>query len=489
MVAAAITAAVAAVLAAAIALYLAIVVSRQRHRIQSLREKRRAIVTEEHRMFKFLHHLGEVLQKERSEKVLAEHIVEGVRDVVGAKGGMLYTLDRRQKNLIPQFLSAHSPSLIPVPEGISKQEEERPGVLASYLRMTAVSASEGVFGRCLKDKRPIHLAPVARQAGGPRAAEENKATSAGENDVEAMVASLEFGGKTLGVIAVTGPEEKPRFTVNDFAVFKSVAEQSALTLGNSMVHREAGAKRRLDRELRMASDVQRVLLPREFPDLQDYRVAALNRAARTLSGDYYDFIKVDEGRFGVVIADVSGKGLPASLIMAMARSVLRAYARISPSPAAVLSAVNRVIFPDMREDMFISMVYLILEKDTSELVFARAGHDPPLHFRAESGQVEELQAPGLAVGVDEGTVFERVTRDARLLMGRGDVLLLYTDGVTEAANSRSEEFGMERMRAVFGEAAAEGAEKVLARVAAEVEGFTEGQPQSDDITLVAIEKR
>ncbi len=489
MVAAAITAAAAAFIAAAVAFYLAVVVSRQRQRIKSLREKRRAIVTEEHRMFNFLHHLGEVLQKERSEKVLAEHIVEGVRDVVGARGGMLYTLDRKQKNLIPQFLTAQSPSLVPVPAGIRQQEEERPGVLDSYLRMTAVSANEGVFGSCLKGKRPLHLAVGTQPAAGLGEAAEDNLGPARDDGVEAMVASLEFGGKTLGVIAVTGPEEKPRFTVNDFAVFKSVAEQSALTLGNSMVHREAGAKRRLDRELRMASEVQRVLLPREAPDLQDYRMAALNRAARTVSGDYYDFIKVDEGRVGVVIADVSGKGLPASLIMAMARSVLRAYARISPSPASVLSQVNRVIFPDMREDMFISMVYLILEKDTSELVFARAGHDPPLLFRAGTGEVEELQAPGLAVGVDEGTVFERVTRDVRLLMHSGDVLLLYTDGVTEAANSRSEEFGIERMRRVFREAAVEGAEKVLARVAAEVEGFTEGQPQSDDITLVAIEKR
>jgi sigma-B regulation protein RsbU (phosphoserine phosphatase) len=139
--------------------------------------------------------------------------------------------------------------------------------------------------------------------------------------------------------------------------------------------------------------------------------------------------------------------------------------------------------------MFISMVYLILGQDTSDLIMARAGHDPPLLFRAQSGELEELQPPGLAIGVDDGAVFERVTRDVRVPMGTGDVLLLYTDGVTEAANPQGDEFGLTRMREIFRETAGAGAEKVLARVAAEVEGFTGGQPQYDDITLVAIERR
>src|SRR5690606_20949587 len=167
------------------------------------------------------------------------------------------------------------------------------------------------------------------------------------------------------------------------------------------------------------------------PALADYEVAAEYKAARHVSGDYYDYVAVDEDRYGIAIGDVCGKGIAASLIMAMCRSNLRSRAPENLSPASVLHSVNHSIFPDIREDMFVSLLYLILERGSNEITFARAGHEPPVLYRKATGETEVVETSGLAAGIDEGLVFKRSVKDHRLRMESGDILLLYTDGVIE----------------------------------------------------------
>jgi sigma-B regulation protein RsbU (phosphoserine phosphatase) len=245
----------------------------------------------------------------------------------------------------------------------------------------------------------------------------------------------------------------------------------------------------MENELKNAREVQRILLPQESPVVAGFRISGVNRPARIISGDYYDYLEVGDRKFGIAIADVSGKGVPAGLLMAMCRSALRSVAPGRTSPSEVLSAVNRQLFPDIREDMFISMAYGILDEVTGRLTIARAGHDPALLFRHASGKVELLRSPGLALGVDEGAVFERVTKDQVVDLLPGDCVLFYTDGVREALDSAEEEFGMERMSESFRMSAPMGADIVLSRMQEELSLFSGDGPQMDDITLVAIERK
>jgi sigma-B regulation protein RsbU (phosphoserine phosphatase) len=304
-----------------------------------------------------------------------------------------------------------------------------------------------------------------------------------------MLAPLRHGGKDLGVLAVAKPHSQGVFNEHDFTVFRSVAEQSSFALGNSLVHLEANEKRSLENELRTAREVQRILLPQQNPLIEGYRVAGTNTPARIISGDYYDFIDLGEKRWGLVIADVSGKGVAAGLLMAMCRSVLRCVAMGETSPAKVLALVNRQLFPDIREDMFISMAYLILDGDSGQAVMARAGHDPAFWFHKETGEVTQIKPSGLAVGIDEGDVFERVTKDYAFQIAPGDCLLLHTDGVKEALDSDEVEFGLERMKATFLQNSPLGAEAVLQQMLRTLKEFTGDAPQMDDITMVALEKR
>ena len=185
--------------------------------------------------------------------------------------------------------------------------------------------------------------------------------------MEALLAPVTHAGRDLGVLAMVGHRGGRPVSEKDFEVFRSLAEQSSFALGNSLIHQEAAEKRRLDRELRTASDVQRVLLPGADPEPAGYRIHGTNVPARIISGDYYDYIELPDGQLGVAIADVSGKGVSAGLMMATCRSALRSLAGPCRSPAGALAAVNRQLFPDMREDMFISMAYVMLENGSGRL--------------------------------------------------------------------------------------------------------------------------
>ena len=191
---------------------------------------------------------------------------------------------------------------------------------------------------------------------------------------------------------------------------------------------------------------------------------------------------------GIVIADVSGKGIAASLIMAMCRSVIRANAAYNHSPANVLRAANRQLFPDIREDMFISLAYAILDKRSDELLIARAGHDPPLHFVKESGEIHPVKPKGIAIGIDDGDVFDRAIALETVKLAAGDSFLLYTDGVNEALDVHGDEFGMERLRSTFRIQSAKSAAGLLEGITAEIRGFVGQAAQNDDITLIAIQK-
>ena len=260
-------------------------------------------------------------------------------------------------------------------------------------------------------------------------------------------------------------------------------------LANALAHQAAAEKKQIEAELRSASEIQRILLPESDPDLPGFVVAGRNIPAKVLSGDYYDYIPLPDGGLGAVIADVSGKGTAAAIITAMCRSVLRSIAPGSASPAAVLAAVNRQLFPDIREDMFISMIYLTLAPGSSSLTLSRAGHTLPLLWRQGTGMVESLQSGGLAVGIDKGEVFERVTKDLTFTMDAGDCLLLYTDGINEALDVKGLEYGEDRIHTTLAALAPKGPQAVVEGLIADVEKFLGGRRSHDDITLIALQKK
>ncbi len=221
--------------------------------------------------------------------------------------------------------------------------------------------------------------------------------------------------------------------------------------------------------------------------MDGFNCAALNIPAQEVSGDYFDFIQVDEHRWGVAVADVSGKGVPASLIMAMCRSVLRSKAPGNTSPAQVLREVNRQLYPDIREDMFITMLYLIMDK-SGTITLARAGHEAPLWCKEGFKRIEAIQAPGMALGIDAGDLFDEVIADVTVALAPLETVVVYTDGINEALDTEGNEFGQEQLKAVLQAAGPQSVDFLVQTIVERVQTFSRGHAQSDDITLAAVQR-
>ncbi|MBO0694549.1 MAG: SpoIIE family protein phosphatase [Verrucomicrobia bacterium] len=454
----------------------------QIRRIRKLERSHEEIQVEETLVFDFLHGLGEAFRETIRPQELHRLIVEGATRVLDAHGGALYVTDRTGGKLTPAFISQGCPPLVDVPPNILQQAAASPIALESFLRLHAVGLGEGLVGRVWQTGQSVCLSDFSE---APELAK-LRASAFGSRSV--MAASLRYGNQDLGVLALAqGPAGSP-FSQGDFVVFKSISEQSAFALYNAIIYSMANEKKRLDHDLEIARDIQRILLPSEAPAINGFQISGLNVPARQVSGDYFDYIRVDEERLGVAIADVSGKGVPASLIMAICRSVLRAEAARNPSPADVLRKVNRQLYPDIKEDMFISMAYLILNHQSAGVTLARAGHDAPLLYKQQSQTVAPLKPPGMVVGIDSGNVFDRLTTDFAVPLERDDCLVLYTDGVTETLNAEGDEFGLDRMRQSVRASATNGAQAVVRKIIEDVRDFTGSVPQNDDITLIAIRK-
>src|ERR1700751_914232 len=454
----------------------------QTRRIRRLERSHEEIQVEETLVFDFLHGLGEAFRGTIRPQELHRLIVEVAVRILDAHGGALYLSDRAGGKLMPVFISKGFRPMVDVPRDILQQAAANPISIESFLRLHTVDANEGLIGRVWQTGQAVCLNEFSE------APELTKLRGSAFGSVSVMATALRYGDQNLGVLAVAnGPMGAP-FSQADFVVFKSIAEQSAFALYNAIIYSMANEKKRLDHDLEIARDIQRILIPSEAPAINGFEISGLNVPARQVSGDYFDYIHVDQERLGVAIADVSGKGVPASLIMAICRSVLRAEAAGNPSPADVLRKVNRQLYPDIKEDMFISMAYLVLDHQHDGVTLARAGHDAPLLYKRQSQTVTPVKPPGMVVGIDSGSVFDRLTVDFSVPLERDDCLVLYTDGVTETLNTEGDEFGVDRMMQSVRASATNGAQAIVRKIIEDVREFTGSVPQNDDITVIAIRK-
>ena len=459
---------------------LLVVLNTLTRRISELERQRIELQVEEDRVFDFLHGLGEAFSEGVRSSELHRLIVESATRILDAHGGALYLMDKADAVLAPAFVSKGCPALLDVPKHILEQAASNHVALESYLRLSPVRRGEGPIGHALETGQ-------ARIYSEAQLAE----TLPADNLIahSAIVGPLVYRRKILGVLGLAnGPMSTP-FSEKDLTVFKAITEQSAFALYNEVVYIEAGEKKRLDHDLEIAREIQAILLPSSPPVVEGYELSGINVPARQVSGDYFDYIRVDEHRMGVAIADVSGKGVPASLIMAMCRSVIRSEAAGKTSAAEVLCRVNQQLYPDIKEDMFISMAYLIIDSRSNQVTMARAGHDAPLLFRSADKSVEKLTPKGMAMGIDSGEVFNRVCADFSFELATDDCLLFYTDGATEALVEEGLEFGLPRLVQGLQASAPHGAPGVIKRLTEDVKNFVGNFPQYDDITMIAIRKR
>lgn len=248
---------------------------------------------------------------------------------------------------------------------------------------------------------------------------------------------------------------------------------------------------RLRKEMQVAQEIQQTLLPARFPEIEGYDIATLYRAGKEVGGDYYDFVWVNKDSLGIVVADVSGKGVPGSLIMTMIRTALRREARGNMSAKEVLQNVNAFVSEDMKRGMFVTIFYVILDSKQRVINFASAGHNPMILYRAETGEAYFLNPPGVPLGLSlpDQQLFPETLQLERTKLKKDDLLVIYTDGVTEAMNRAREQFGEKRFLEFIKLNAHLNPSEFAPRLDEEINRFTEGSLQSDDLTVVVIREK
>ncbi len=292
-------------------------------------------------------------------------------------------------------------------------------------------------------------------------------------------------GELVGLINLGGRLSEQDYSSYDRGLLNSLATQAApaVRVAQMVLEQQAQARERerIEQELQIARIIQQTLLPKELPDLPDWQLTTFYLPARAVGGDFYDFIHYEDGRLGLVVGNVTDKGVPAALVMATTRSILRSAAQEELSPGKVLEKANNLLFPDIPARMFVTCFYAILDPRNGQLQYANAGHDLPYRWR--EGEVAELRATGMPLGLMPGMEYEEI--ETTLLPGES--ILLYSDGLVEAHNPERDMFGFPRLIALLGVYNNE--VSVIDYLRTELATFTEeGWEQEDDITLVTLQR-
>lgn len=288
-------------------------------------------------------------------------------------------------------------------------------------------------------------------------------------------------GNMDGKLDVRGPAEIGAIA----GVFNEITEKFKKAR-DSILEQE-----KMQKEIEVAKQIQQSLLPRRRPEISGYDICPLYQAAAEVGGDYYDFVQVDDDTIGVVVADVSGKGVPGSLVMTMIRTALRMEARGNRNASDVMSKMNAFVTDDMKKGMFVTMFYVILDSKNRVISYASAGHNPMILYRHETRETFFLNPRGFPVGISlpDETLFRRSISLEKVRLKKDDMLVIYTDGVTEAMNDKREQYGEDRLVQMVKSNGLLSPDEFIARLDADIKEFTGDCPQNDDITVVAIKER
>jgi len=302
-----------------------------------------------------------------------------------------------------------------------------------------------------------------------------------------LAVAISVGGRRLGVLAVADKESRDGgvldFTPTDARLLSLFANQAAAAIETARLHREAIEKERIERELELAAAIQREILPRSLPRVEGVELAAANVPTRQVGGDYYDWFPLSGGRLGFLVADVSGKGVPAALLVSTVHSAVHLQIDEAKTIADLVARIDRHLQRFAATRKFLTLFFGLLEPDSGRFRYVSAGHNPVLLARA-TGELVRLESTGVPVGMLPNASWREESVD----LAPEDLLCVYTDGVTEAVNESEEEFGLDRLSEIVGRGASRPVQELCDSVLAAVADHARGMPQYDDQTLLLVRR-
>lgn len=339
--------------------------------------------------------------------------------------------------------------------------------------------SRGVIDEVIRDGKPVLTSNAQMDS---RFSARQSVSILGLSAI--LCAPLKVRDNILGAVYVENRVQAGLFSQADLELLSAIASTAAISIENARLYQVAVEKGRMERELQLAYRVQSSLIPAKTPQAPGWDFCAHWLPARQVSGDFYDFFPLQDNALGMVVADVSDKGIPAALFMANSRSLVRASLMATASPIEGITNTNRLVCADSASGMFLTLFFARLNLKTGELDFINAGHNPPLLFREGKQQAAELARTGMAMGVDDAVDFQ----EGHVMLHSGDLLVMFTDGLPDAIDSQEREFGMERVHAVLHQHRHEPVCQILPALIQALETHIGATAPFDDITIVMLKR-
>ncbi|MDX1972060.1 MAG: GAF domain-containing SpoIIE family protein phosphatase [Candidatus Sumerlaeia bacterium] len=431
--------------------------------------------------FSFLNQIGENINADHDLETTFSLVLDFCRMATKADAGSIWVRDPEDKTILrPVVVQGLFP---PLHEVSSEKLYSKRKYVSELVKKETVRLGEGIIG-LVAEKGESLLIPHAKQ-------DFRVPKSSGEIvPLEGLIlVPLVIQKEVEGVLVLINKrdERNPEETFDevDLDLVSALADQAAVTLNLVKLYEQVAEKQRIEQELRLATEFQQLLLPQKFPEYSEVALGGMSQPALEVGGDYYDFLPINDHYLGFVIADVSGKGIPGALVMATLRSTLRAEARNGASPKEVLCHVNALLVQDTKENVFVSVLYGILDVYTGRVTYCRAGHEPLIVLNTEQSSIRDYEPEGMVVGMVDNDLFSFL-EEHTIQLQRGETLVLYTDGVTEALNEAGEEFGMERFHNSLRQLGDSTPQEMVDSLEQQIRTFSGGRDQHDDITLVLL---
>jgi phosphoserine phosphatase RsbU/P len=458
---------------------------RARREAERSAEEGQKLAQDRQRLLDFMHLMTEALGEGLSRQDLNQRIVHASILCTGALSACIF--ERTDRGTMRGVaVEGLFPPHRPLTDFAGGKLSTRAKFIEQVLKSEEFPLGEGIVGRVAETGRGELLADAAAD---PRIVKHDDPALA----VRSVIAvPLVFRQRCFGVLAVTNPAGDQPFSETDFSLMQSLAEQAALALHNAEFLHLQIERKQLDLDLSLARGIQQMLLPRQTTAFAAVDLDARYAPAQKVGGDLYDILALSATRLGIAVADVSGKGIPASLLMAICRTNLRQIAPRHASPAAVLTELNRAMAADIHGGLYVTMLYAVIDVGRNEVIFARAGHELPLFARLDPAtglhRVDYIGSEGMPLGLVPDEVFTGAIADRTERFTPGDVLVLYTDGITEAPNEDDKEFSGARLADAVRTLHSRSAHDLNDGILECVQRFAGDTPQRDDFTLVTVKR-
>jgi len=405
------------------------------------------------------------------DKILGK-IVDAAIEGTASKAAAVLLKDPSGNTLSVRYVKGLFPPVKPIK--IDSYTVLKESQMVDIFKSSKISVGETYIGIPASTGEPLFIKDAESD---PRVIQ----TAKGIVDIKSVIATpLKIQDNIMGVLAVLNKAIGTTHTESDLSLIQTLADQAAITIRQFEMYKEIVEKKQAERDISIANEIQMSLLPRKFPSTDKFDMYGFSIPAKGVGGDYFDYMKFGPNKVGIVIADVSGKGVPAALIMVMIRSITRTIASLSKDANMVLSQLNNSLSGDIVEDRYATAFYCALDAEKRILNYSNAGHGPLLLFRSKTKEFELLDTEGMPVGIMPNVEYGQDF----IILDKGDMGVLYTDGITEAMNEAHDLFGMDRLQNAIYKNHESTTKEIADAVLADVNEFVGTAPQHDDETMI-----